>query len=986
MKMKKAFLILSTFLVTVIFAFIFAENGSAQYLTGSIVGIVTDQSGAAVPDANVLVSNAHTGLTRRVTTDTTGRYRAVDLPEGTYTVTVWARGFRPLEKTNVLVVIGQTNEQDLRIAVGSVRQTVTVQGSAAVLQTQTTDVHSEISSTAVEDLPLNAYQNFQSVELLAPGVSSTTEVTGNYPNAEIDTPDRSYDINVNGLSVHMNNTRVDGATDLFIWLPDHLLIAPPAETIQAVNVQTASRNIERAGTAAGAVDVITKSGTNQFHGEVYAFNTNTNMDARNLFVHGPTPEHIVNNDGFTLGGPIKKNKLFIFVNLDGMFQRNQVSNLDLIPPDDYRQGNFSSALGAPLFNANGTPIDVCTTEGGTVQLQQGMIFDPMTGDPTTGTGRCVYSNNGQANVLAPSLLNQGTQKFWRYMPAPNETVPFTSSTVNNYLALEPEEETRPIYDAKVDWNRTQAETIWVKYMLQLANYDNGTDFGFAGGPGNGTGHQRAQLATVGYTHTFGPNRVLTGDFGFERMAEEGIMAGYGTDLGQTLLGVAGTNVPTNDIRYTGMPEINMPGFTPMGNNNSWEPYTRDDWAFTTSHDLTWIHGSHEFHMGFDATHFHLNEWQPELVGTPQGELEFSPNNTFLNLPADTANPLGPQMTVYATQNGALTPTRFTSSLQDSVAEFDLGLLSGVQKGEQFIKMTDREWQMDWYFGDVWKVTPKLTTDLGLQYYHFTLPTRNGTVKMEGYNPATNTLSLGGVGGNPATLDYSESNELFAPHTGIAYRLPRGMVFRAGYGLDYDTLPLERPLRGYYPLSLGENVVVPSSPVSTYLPYDTFAQGIPPIQNPNISTGQITPPGDVVVETLAHGEFKRGYVQSWNATVEKQLPGQVLLNVAYVGNSLVHELNAVDINAATLDGGAASQPLDKYGRYIPTLFYQGYLTSHYNSLQVSADKRMGHGLFLQGAYTYSNTIAYEPDEVAATESSGLLYNCPASAAMLRGARE
>jgi hypothetical protein len=980
------------FLLTLIITFIIAiaalisvQISDAQYLTGSIVGIVTDQSGAVVPSATVLVRNTQTGLTRQVTTGPGGHYRAVDLPEGTYTISVSARGFRPLEKTNVVVVIGQINEQDLRITVGAVKQTVTVQGSAATLQTETTDVHTEISGSTVENLPLNTYQNFQSTELLAPGIQSSTEVTRSYPNAQIDTPDRSYEIESNGLSPHMNNTRVDGATDLFIWLPDHMLITPPAETIQEVNVQTASRNIERAGTAAAAVDVITKTGTNQIHGEVYEFNTFTGEDARNFFVYAPTPEYIINNPGFTVGGPIKKNKLFFFANADGLFQRDQISDTDLIPPVSYRQGNFASALGAPVFNANGSPVDVCTTEGGTAQLQEGMVFDPNTGNPITGTGRCVYSYNGQLNVINPSLLNQGAQKFWKYMPAPNyETnVPFNPlTTAVNYLALNPEEDSRPIYDLKVDWNRTPAETIWVKYMLQIANYDAATDFGaIAGGTGDGAGHQRAQLATIGYTQTLGASRVLTGDFGFERMAEEGLPPSYGSPLGETLLGVTGANAPTTNVLYSGMPYIDIPGFAGMGNTNSWEPYHRDDWAFTTSHDLTWMKGAHEFHMGFDATHFHLNEWQPEIVCCPAGGLYVSGDNTFLDLPANPAAPSSSnQAPTYTMQNGAFSPVSLTSSLQNSAAEFDIGALSEVEKGEMYIRMTNREWDMDWYFGDNWKLTPKLTFDYGLQYYHFTLPTRDGTIKMEGYDLATNTESLGGVGGNPDTLDFSVSNKLFAPHGGIAYQLPHDTVFRAGYGLNYDTLPLERPLRGFYPENIGSNLFVPSSPVSTYQVYDTFAQGIPLIQNPNISSGTITPPPGVTIATLAPGELKRGYVQSWNATVEKKLPGQTLLTVAYVGNNMIHQFNGQDLNAATLNGGSASQPGNKFGINVPVYSYMGYLTDHYNSLQVSANKRMTHGLFLQGSYTWGKAIDYISDE---GWENGLGYNCPASPAMPQG---
>lgn len=980
MRGKIALWTLSGFGVVFVATFLFIQPLQAQYLTGSIVGVITDQSGAAMPGAKVVIANEHTGLSRQMATDSGGHYRAIDIPEGTYTITVTARGFIPFMKTHVPVVIGQVNEQDLQLRVGSMKQAVTVQGSAATLQTQKTDVHTEISGHAINSLPLNVYQNFQAVQLLAPGVFSNTEQTGSYPNAMIDTPDRSFEINTNGLPAHINNTRVDGATDLFIWLPDHLLITPPSETIQEVNVQTASRNIERAGTAGGAVDVVTKTGTNQIHGSVYAFNTNQNMDARNLFDHVPPPEYIINNDGVDVGGPVMKNKLFFFVNVDSTYQLNNESYFHLIPPVNYRQGNFTSALGAPLYNAQGTPLTVCTTEGGTVPLQQGMIFDPNTGNPATGAGRCVYSMGGQPNIINPALLNKGAQNYWSLLPAPNLPGAFTATTQQNFLVNKVQKETRPIFDARVDYDLTNRHTIWVKYMAQIANYDEPTDFGVAGGSGSGAGHQRAQLATIGHTWTLGPSLVLTGDVGFERMSELGIQPGYGAPLGQTLLGVPGTNIPANNVLYSGLPGITINGFTSLGSPVSWEPYHRNDWALTTSHDLTWIRGAHEFHMGFDATHFHLNEWQPEIVCCARGNLIFSPDNTFLNLPANPAAPTGSQMQVYTNQNGQLAPTGFTSSVQNSVAEFDTGLLSEVQKSEQYTRMTSKEWQMDWYFGDVWKVTQAFTADLGLQYYHFTLPTRDGTIKMEGYNPATNTLSFGGVGGNPQNLNFSQSNRLFAPHAGIAYQLPHQTVFRAGYGIDYDTLPLERPLRGFYPLTIGEDLFVPSSSVSRFLPYDTFQQGIPLIQNPNTSTGSVNPPGNVTIATLAPGELKRGYVQSWNATIQHKLPGQVLLSVGYVGNLLVHQLNGANINAATLGGGAASQPLGQFGRYVNTYAYMGYLTSHYNSLQVSFQKPISEGLFFQGSYTYSKAIDYQTDE---GWENGLTYNCPASPALPQG---
>jgi hypothetical protein len=965
----------------------FVQRLQAQVLYGSLTGAVTDQTGAVLPGAQVTISNDRTGLTRQATTDSTGRYRVLDLPEGTYTIDVSASGFKPLKKTNVVVTIGQVNAEDLQLQVGALSQKVTVQGSAAVLQTEKSDVHTAISSYAIENLPVNVYRNFQTVELLAPGVFSDSTIRNSYPNSPADTPDRSLSINTNGLPERINTTRVDGATNLFVWLPNHMVVVPPIETIQEVNVQTASFDVEKGLTAGAATDVVTKSGTNELHGSLYAFHTDQALDARNLFDHTPrAPKHIINNDGFAVGGPIKKNKLFFFGNWDGLWERTSEAFFDLIPPVNYRTGDFSSALGAPLFNAAGNPINVCTTEPipTTVQLQQGMVFDPATGNPTDGTGRCVFSSAGAVNVIPPGRINTGASNFWALLPPPNVPGPFTSTTADNYFVSKVADFTRNIFTGKMDWNRSEKHTIWGKYTAQNFNYNEPFDFPQAGGGGTGPNHQFAQTVTLGHTMALSPSLVLTGHVGFTRMSETAIPPGYGKPLGETVLGITNSNAPESDIRYSGLPGLNIGSFTTLGSATSWEPVTRNDWTFTTSHNLTKVRGSHEFRMGLDAAHNHLNHFQPEILCCPRGNVYFFGDNTFLDLPANPAVPdSANQLPVFTKTGGTLTPSGFgsDSASQNSTAAFDLGYMGEVQKAEQFIKSTGKDTQFGAYFGDRWKVTPKLTADLGVRWEYFPIITRDGVDKFELYDPTTNIMSFGGVGGNPTHLGVTASKALFTPRVGLAYRWTDKMVFRGGFGISNDTLPLERPLRGFYPLAIGEDDFIPSSNVSTYLPFANFAQGIPLIQNPNISQGTITPPPDVVIGTLAPGHFKRAYLESWNLFVERQLPGQFLLNVGYVGNSYVHEFNGRPLNDGTINGGSASQPLSKFGRFTTDTYqFAGYLNSHYNSLQVTLQRHTYQGLFVQGSYTYSHAIGYTSDN---SWENALTFNCLPSPGLPQG---
>ena len=1005
-------------LVAATLGFISVERVNAQVLYGSVAGTVTDQTGAVVPGAAITIVNDNTGFTRNTTSASAGDYHITDLPAGTYSLTVTSQGFKPVKHTGINVSVGSTNQQDVQLSVGAVTQEVTVAGSAVSLQTQTTDVHTTISSYAVENLPLNVYHNFQSVELLAPGVVSLSAIQNNYPNSLADAPDRSLAINSNGLPQHINTSRVDGATNVFLWLPDHMVVVPPAATVQEVNVQTSNFNVQKGLTAGAATDVITKSGTNQFHGNLYGYHTDQALNAQNALVHtsGAKPKDIRNNDGVSVGGPIIKNKMFFFGNWDGYYQRQNAADTGLIPPTDMRNGDYSAYLGPNVYNcavavdANGNcaapvPEMVQTTEGATVQLQQGMVFDPTTGNPLTGQGRQVFSSGGALNVIPASRMYAGATNFWQLMApyTPNNTLgqPFTQDTAQNDIRLRNSSWNRNIYTGKVDYNISDRQSIWGKYTLQQAVLNDGSDYGVAGqGGGTGLTHDTAQTVTIGHTWTAKPDLVLTGHVGFTRMGEHNQLPDFGKEFGQTVLGLTNSNTPLDDPRYSGMPGITLGGgFTTLGTNQSWEPMWRNDWQLTLDENATWIKGKHSIVFGFDAAHNHLNQWQPEILCCVRGNIFTSSDNTFLNLATDAAG-TKPQPQLFD-NTGA--PVGFDSAPWNAIAAFNLGLANEVQNGQQFIKLTNKDWQEALYIGDTYRLTQKLTATAGVRWEYFPLITRDGASKFEVYDPNTNQLVLGGLGGHETHLGntplaVTSSKKLFAPRLGLAYQLDSKTVVRSAFGITYDTLPLERPLRGFFPYTIAaDNFVAGNSHVTRFLPYASFnlanntantipglADGVPLIQGPTgFGSGVLVPPSNVVIGSLGPGEYHRGYVESWNFTVERKLPGSILLNAGYVGNHLVHEFNFRDINAAPLGAGGSGQPLAVFGRHIKTLQGQGYLDSHYNSLQVSVYRRVSTGLFLQGSYTYSKAIAYEDDEAASSSNSGLRFNCPPSSALPQG---
>jgi hypothetical protein len=612
-----------------------------------------------------------------------------------------------------------------------------------------------------------------------------------------------------------------------------------------------------------------------------------------------------------------------------------------------------------------------------------MVFDPVTGDRTNGTGRCVFSHNGQVNVLPPDRLNAGAQRFWPRLREPRIGGPVNRNTpFNDFYTTDPRFN-RNIGIAKVDWNRNDRHTIWGKWNLQDSMVNTPMEFGEAGGSAGFKGDIVTQIGTIGHTWTLTPTVIVTGHFGLARQKTDTIAGNSGEPLGNTVLGVPGMNEPLSDPRYTGMPRISMSGWTALGNADSSVPYVRRDWTYTISQNLTHIRGKHEFRMGLDAGANYLNHFQPELC-CMRGSMDFSQGITSINLPANPATPAnGQYMELYTSptpSSASFAGRGFTPFLQNSVAAFNLGLMSQAQKSLQFIDFNARSWQYGLYFGDRFKATPKLTFDLGLRWEYYPLISRSGPQTFERYDPNTNTLLLGGLGGNPKHLGVTTSKKLFAPRVGIAYRVNDNTAVRAGYGIAYDSMPLERPLRGFYPMVIAASYFNPSTFVSGFLPYADFATGIPQLQGPDISSGRITPPGNVEIHFMPEGEFKRGYVQSWNFSIERRLPGDVLLNIAYVGNRFVHEMNGRDINAAPLGTGSAGQPLARFGRFITTPSYEGYLDSKYHSLQVSFNRRTARGLYLQGAYTWSRTMAYTDDN---TYGNAIRFNCPPSPAVPEG---
>jgi hypothetical protein len=912
---------------------VLAPRADAQVLYGSIVGAVTDSSGASVPGATVTIVNTQTNLTRTAVSNETGTYSFTNVLPGPYDVKVSLQGFKELVRTGVPVSINQVSRVDLVLELGALTETVTVESQSSLLQTDKAGVHNEIKSAAIVNSPLGSYRNYQSLLNLVPGATPAT-----FQNSEVDTPGRSLRTFINGQNPNNNTTKTDGATNVNIWLPHHVMYVSPAETVDTVSVSTASFDAEQGNAGGAAITVITKSGTNEFKGSAFEFYNSDKLNARPYFntketlapgvpVKTPASAHI---GGGTLGGPVLKNRLFFFGSWEGQYQRNDNVGFWNVPPAALRNGDFSQA-----FNADGS-------------LQ--IIYNPFTGNPD-GTGRQPFEGNRIPQELISRIALQVQDLF----PMPNTTGSTGAnvggaSITRNFTRIQQRKFDRNNYDFKVNWNPSSAQQVWGKFSMLDANVGNLWKLGYDD-PGNGD--TRVYQYGAGTTWTMNSTTVFDATIGISRMNQTVTGGDFGLgNYGRDTLGIPGTNggrLYGDDPRYAGLPSF-ITGFSTLGNDDGWNPVERHERTYAFAGNMTKLRGAHEFRVGYSVNRLALDHWQPELGSGPRGALTFNPNATAL--PGGTA---GNQYNAYAAMLLGL-----------------VGSPSGAQvvnTGEsvQYEEMTGREWQHGLYARDRWQVGSKMTLDIGLRYEYYPLMTRaNRGIETVDLNSLE--VLLGGLGSNPKDLGIKVSKTLFAPRLGMVYRISDNSVARVGYGRTFNPLPFSRPLRGFYPLTISGTFV----PLEQYGWVTTFAQGIPDIVGPDLSSGRIPLPNNYDMR-FPENDVSRGHIDSWNLAYERRLPWDISVDTAYVGTRGRDGFADLNINAAaTPGGGVASQPLfETFGRRISLLSWGPRTRTDYHALQVSVNRPFKHGLLLKGAYTLSRA-KNETDEDG---WAGLNWNTP-----------
>jgi hypothetical protein len=881
---------------------LFSTVSFGQAVTGTVLGTVTDTTGAVAAKAKVTLIEVDTNTTRTGETNESGNFTFPNVPQGTYRVDVELTGFKKAIQQNIAVAVNQNARVDVQLEVGNVVDSVEVTAAPPPLQTDRADIAVNISAAQTANLPTTGQRNFQGLLNLVPGTTRA-----NFQHSQFFNASSSLQTEVNGQMRMGNNYQIEGIDDnertgLL------QIIVPPIEAIQTVDVSTSNFDAEL-GRASGAVaNVILKSGSNEIHGAAYEFLQNSYMNARSFF--NASVGHLAYNYfGGNVGGAIIKNKLFYFGDILRITDHEANTNLLTIPTRAQAGGNLAGSA---------------------------LIYDPSTGN-ANGTGRTPFANN----VIPTSRINPISSALLSLVPAPNQP---SANGANNYFALLPYSKDTTSFDAKVDYNISDKDRLSVRLSYARPLIDQAPVFGLAGGPAQGafagTGLQRTYSGGINYTRVFSPNLIAEFRAGVAYYNNVATPTDYGMNQ-STALGIPGINL---DKITSGLVGIALSTFysSPILGYSASLPWTRAEANINVSNNWTKILGNHTIKFGVDYRAIRDALLQ-EQTFSPRGLYTFNPGQTALNTGTGAS----------ATSNLNV----LASLLLDlpNQAGRDLATYFPSIRGNQFFSFVQ----------DRWTVTPKLTLNFGVRWELYPPYTPQFAGGLSNYNPANNTLVIAGVGNNPSNLGMKNRLTYLAPRFGAAYRVTESTVIRAGFGISYTPYP-DNSYAYNYPVRANNeydslNTYTPAI-LSSGQPA-TFQNGFPPAQLPAVpANGILSAPINQSYNVVNTG-FKNPYVESWNFAVQQALPKKFTLDLAYVGNHGVDSVVNYNANAGLIPGaGSAGQPqFATFGRTASTNILFAPFSSSYNSLQVKLDRRAAKDLTISTSYTFAKGMAFQSSD-------------------------
>ena len=987
----------------------------SQAVYGSILGTITDPSGAAVANAKVTVIDQRKGTSEQTTTNESGNYSVTHLIPDTYTVRVEGQGFKSLEFKDIIVNADASTDVTGQFQVGSTSEQVEVTAETAQLKTDRADIAVEFNSRYVEDVPI-LNRNFTTLQLMAPG---SQKIVG-WSHAATENPQGSQQIFTQGQHFSGTAFELDG-TDNQDPILGIIVVNPNLDAVTEAKVSLQNYDAEFGKAVSSVVTAQTKSGSNDLHGSAFWFRRSDAQQARDPFAqyapdpltHRFIPSSRWQQFGGTLGGPIIKNKLFFFGDYQGTRQTNGVSGTFTIPTS--------------------TVLSTCTQTTGNCDLSQylgvaaggGQIYDPATSNAPDGTGRTAFAGN----LIPNSRISPAARAILAAFPTPAPG----SGVLNNFIGSGSGPFTQNSFDTRIDYTASSTVNVFGRFSLDYFKLSGKGLLGAVGGPGNGLLGLAGSSIThnyslaSGFTKTFSTSLLMDFRFGYFKYNPQTQKPDGGTPM--TTFGIPGAN--TSDPKTAGLGAFLLGGDPISGENGAPNngnqglvissfgdglgvarcncPLTESEQQFQFVDNWTKTKGNHIIKFGADIRY--AENLRIPSDNNRTGEYNFSPE---------------------ATSNAGVGGLDLATFLLGDVTSF----ARYVNNPNIASANNAAERQKRWFFygQDTYRVTPKLTLNLGLRWEIY-FPE---SVNAKGNGGFANIVDNGGAGGirvagyGPYGLNGNINNDLhaFAPRVGIAYQATQKTVVRMGYGRSYDigvfgsnfghTVTQNLPVllkQNYDASSFVPTAPIPGDPCTPTTPCSAnlmpifdlngnpFKLDVGPTGagiDPSTAFTAIPANGFIPLNSQLSGTHIRPIkqvlptVDAWNATVQRQVTNTISAEVAYVGSKGTHGFAGdgpnYDINPARVGPGndlvAADPNNPGHNKYVgfsaftpqnnrrplfPQIpfdlgnYYGNDAASTYNAFEVKAEKRFSQGLQFVTHYTFSHAYNYTDSYYAGSHS-------------------
>ena len=883
--------------------------------TADILGQVSDPTGASVPNATVTLTNLGTQDARTVNTNEGGAYTFSNLAPGSYKIVIQGPGFQTLSVPAVTVAAGDRSRFDEKLTLGGSSETIEVTSAAPTLQTDSSVIASTVTERAVQDLPLNG-RNYVQLVQITPGANEGGPNglgSGNRP----DDRRQSSSVSANGQSDVINNNLIDGLdnNERFIGT---IGVRPSIDAIAEVRVLTNNYTSD-IGRAAGAViNIITKSGTNSFHGSLYEYFRNDKLNAFpfQFGAHQAKPPLKQNQFGGSLGGPILKNRTFFFGDAE-FFRR-----VDAALPSSTIVGTAFEHANPGNFSDQVNPL---RADGSTACLPAGTpvsSYTTLSVAPGSQNASCIYDKFtgvwNQSRVIPRVQLDRAGLLYFSLYPDPN------SPTANNqYVGYRKRNQFSTVFDVRVDHRFGDRDSVFARYsnndvsslsatsplpVKTVAGLSLDPQAGFAG-----QAPQLARNAQINYTHTFTPTLLLNMAAGYLHANNASFPLNTGLNP-NTAFGQANLNVGEST---SGLAYITVTNGTNLGNGGYFIPLREKDNVYQVAGGVLYTRGNQSIKIGANVIRRHFS-----LLQDGAGEGQFTFGNGF---------------------GGLLT-----------------GVYSNVLRNNSVFIPHYQLWESGYYLQDDWHAASNLTLNLGVRYDIFT-PFTEENNHISNFDPGTATILQAGVNGVSRTAGIRTDYRNLAPRFGFAYSATPRTVIRGGYGIAFFPNNFASPAN----LKNQPNIATYGGSCNAFVArsaacqagYVYFADGLP---LPNPSSAVALAGAIPAAEDL---NFRNSYLHQWNLAVQQELLGNTV-TIAYVANAgrfLADSIN--DVNRALPSGTATANPR-RFASLLPLVSTIQQLrsdgASSYHAVQISAERRFTKGLGYNANYVHSQNLDNVPN--------------------------